>query len=93
MEIDPELVIPDGSKSLSQGAIVPLGEQPRGGWYSAILKGLARKYNFDFVTPFHRLPEEAREALLYGSEGNALSINLKSDRINENTACRSRGHS
>jgi len=82
MEIDPELVIPDGSKSLSQGAIVPLGEQPRGGWYSAILKGLARKYNFDFVTPFHRLPEEAREALLYGSEGNALSINLKSDRIN-----------
>ncbi len=42
MEIDPDLVVPDDTKSLSQGAIVPLGEQPRGGWYSSILKGLAR---------------------------------------------------
>lgn len=82
MEIDPELIIPDDTKSLSQGAIVPLGEQPRGGWYSAILKGLARKYNFDFVTAFRKLPEEAQNALLYGSEGRAFSINLKSDRIN-----------
>ncbi|HRD17803.1 MAG TPA: excinuclease ABC subunit A, partial [Candidatus Marinimicrobia bacterium] len=40
MEIDPALVVPDETKTLSQGAIVPLGEQPRGGWYSAILKGL-----------------------------------------------------
>ncbi|MFH1213140.1 MAG: excinuclease ABC subunit UvrA [Candidatus Neomarinimicrobiota bacterium] len=82
MEIDPDLVVPDDSKSLSQGAIRPLGEQPRGGWYSAILKGLARKYNFDFVTPFGKLSQDAKDALLYGSEGNALSINLKSDRIN-----------
>jgi len=82
MEIDPELIVPDDSKSLSQGAIIPLGEQPRGGWYSAILKGLARKYNFDFVTPFRKLPQEAKDALLYGSEGRAFSINLKSDRIN-----------
>ncbi|HPC35169.1 MAG TPA: excinuclease ABC subunit UvrA [Candidatus Marinimicrobia bacterium] len=82
MEIDPALIVPDESKTLSQGAIIPLGEQPRGGWYSAILKGLARKYNFDFVTPFKKLPQEAKNALLYGSEGTNLSINLKSDRIN-----------
>jgi len=82
MEIDPELIVPDDTKSLSQGAIVPLGEQPRGSWYSAILKGLARRYNFDFVTPFRKLSSEAKEALLYGSEGRAFSINLKSDRIN-----------
>ncbi len=81
MEIDPALVVPDETKTLSQGAIVPLGEQPRGGWYSAILKGLARKYNFDFVTPFKKLPQEAKNALLYGSDGTKLSINLKSDRI------------
>ncbi len=82
MEIDPELVVPDDSKSLSQGAIVPLGEQPRGSWYSAILKGLARHYKFDFVTPFRYLPPAAREALLYGTEGQALAISLKSEHIN-----------
>jgi len=82
MEIDPDLVVPDDSKSLSQGAIVPLGEQPRGGWYSSILKGLARKYNFDFITPYRKLPQEAKNALLYGSEGKAFSISLKSERIN-----------
>lgn len=82
MEIDPELVVPDDTKSLSQGAIVPLGEQPRGGWYSSILKGLARRYQFDFVTPFRQLPKEARDALLYGTEGETVAINLKSERMN-----------
>jgi len=81
MEIDIDLVIPDGRKTLSEGAIVPLGEQPRGGWYSSILKGMAKKYNFDFVTPFYRIPQEAKEALLYGTEGNSIAINFKSDRM------------
>lgn len=81
MEIDPDLIVPDSSKSLSEGAIVPLGEQPRGNWYSAILKGLARRYDFDFVTPFRKIPEEARDALLYGTSGSKVSINLKSERL------------
>ena len=37
MEINPELVVPDTKKSIIQGAIVPLGEQPRGSWYGSIL--------------------------------------------------------
>jgi excinuclease ABC subunit A len=82
MEIDPDLVVPDDTKSLSQGAIVPLGEQPRGGWYSSILKGLARRYRFDFVTPFRQLPKEAKEALLYGTEGQSVAISLRSERLN-----------
>jgi excinuclease ABC subunit A len=82
MEIDPDLVIPDRSKSLSEGAIIPLGEQPRGSWYSAILKGLAKCYNFDFVTPFRDLSADAQQALLYGTAGNLLSIDLRSERIN-----------
>ena len=81
IEIDPDLVVPDDSKSLSEGAIVPLGEQPRGNWYSAILKGLARRYDFDFVTPFKKLSEETRQALLYGTSGSVVSINYRSERL------------
>jgi excinuclease ABC subunit A len=77
MEIDPALVVPDETKTLSQGAIVPLGEQPRGGWYSAILKGLARKYNFDFVTPFKKLPQEAKKLCVYGSDGTQTFYIIK----------------
>lgn len=81
MEIDVDLIIPDDKKSLSEGAIIPLGEQPRGGWYSSILKGMAKIYNFDFVTPFRWMPEEAKEALLYGTEGTSIAINFKSERL------------
>ena len=81
MEIDVDLIIPDDKKSLSEGAIIPLGEQPRGGWYSSILKGMSKIYNFDFVTPFRWMPEEAKEALLYGTEGTSIAINFKSERL------------
>ena len=81
MEIDPDLLVPDKRKSLSEGAIVPLGEQPRGNWYSAILKGLAKKYRFDFVTPYYKLSEEARNVLLYGTSGSVVSVNYNSERM------------
>jgi len=81
MEIDPDLLVPDKRKSLSEGAIVPLGEQPRGNWYSAILKGLAKRYNFDFITPFNRLSEEARDVLLFGTSGSSVSVNYNSERM------------
>ena len=50
VSIDPELVVPDEKKSLVQGCIDPIGEQPRGNWYSAILKSLAFHYEFNFTT-------------------------------------------
>jgi excinuclease ABC subunit A len=67
MEIDPEYLVPDKKKSLIQGAIVPLGEQPRGSWYSAILKSLALHYDFKFTTPWYKLPERAKEVLMRGT--------------------------
>ncbi len=81
MEIDVDLLIPDDSKSLSEGAILPLGEQPRGSWYSAILKGMAKVYNFDFVTPFRNLSEDAKDALLYGTGSSSFAVNFRSDRM------------
>ena len=81
MEINPDLVVPDKRKSLIQGAIAPLGEQPRGSWYSAILKSLARHYNFDFTTPWYKLSREARSALLWGTEGERIIMQYQSKRF------------
>ncbi len=68
MEIDLDLVVPDRNKSLIQGAVLPIGEQPRGGWYSSMLKSLAQHYNFKFTTPWKRLPEEVQQVILYGTD-------------------------
>jgi Excinuclease ATPase subunit len=64
MEVDPNLVIPDKTKSLIQGAIAPLGEQPRGNWYGNILKGLSKHFNFNFTTPWIKMSPEIRQMLL-----------------------------
>ena len=80
MEIDPELVVPDKTKSLIQGAIFPLGEQPRGNWYGSILKSLSRYYNFKFTTPWYKLDREIREMLLIGTGSKKLKMEYSSER-------------
>ncbi|MFQ6618453.1 MAG: excinuclease ABC subunit UvrA, partial [Fidelibacterota bacterium] len=77
IEINPDLVVPDQTRSLSQGCIVPIGEQPRGNWYSIMLKGLAAHYGFDFVTPFYKLPPKVQEVLLYGSGNERILIKYR----------------
>ena len=67
VSIDPELIVPDINKSLIQGCISPIGEQPRGNWYSAILKSLAFHYDFNFTTPWKNFTEEVKKILLYGT--------------------------
>ena len=74
MDIDPEMVIPDMSKSIAQGAMEPIGGQPRGNWFSSILKSVAAEYDFDFVTPWRELSEEAQEILLYGSGDREINV-------------------
>ena len=81
MEIDPELLVPDKKKSLIQGAIVPLGEQPRGNWYSSILKSLAEHYEFKFTTPWYRLSEKARSIILYGTGNDKIKLFYKSKKF------------
>jgi len=80
MEIDPELVVPDKNKSLIQGAVAPLGEQPRGNWYGSILKSLAKHYNFSFTTPWYKIDPKVREVLLYGTGGAEFEMSYTSDR-------------
>jgi len=80
MEVDPNMVIPDKSKSLIQGAIVPLGEQPRGNWYGNILKSLSKHYNFNFTTPWIKLNTDVRHILLYGTGQRKINMEYSSDR-------------
>ncbi|MEE9571982.1 MAG: excinuclease ABC subunit UvrA, partial [Candidatus Neomarinimicrobiota bacterium] len=80
MEIDPELVIPDKNKSLIQGAIAPLGEQPRGNWYGSILKSLAKHYKLSFTLPWYKIDPTVREILLYGTGSTKFEMTYTSDR-------------
>jgi len=80
MEVDPNMVVPDKGKSLIQGAIAPLGEQPRGNWYGNILKSLSNHYNFNFTTPWIKLDSDVRQMLLYGTGDEKFKMEYNSSR-------------
>jgi len=67
MEIDPDLVVPDKSLSLNEGAIVPWGEL-KDGWYMTLTAGVVQKYGGALDKPFKELPKPLQKALLYGSD-------------------------
>ena len=66
-EIDQKIVIPDGSLSIQKGAIVPLGPV-RDSWNFAILKALAKKFDFSLSTPVEKIPKSILDMLLFGEE-------------------------
>ncbi len=66
MEIDPNLVIPDKTKSINQGAIHPWGAE-LSHWYRHMMRGVADHYNFKFSTPFKDLTAVIQKSILYGS--------------------------
>ncbi len=81
MEVDPNIIVPDKSKSLIQGAIEPLGEQPRNNWYGNIIKSLANNYKFSYTTPWIKLDPRVRQILLYGTK-DQFEMKYKSERWN-----------
>ena len=80
MEVDPNLIIPDKHKSIIQGAIVPLGQQPRGNWYGGMLKSLSSHFNFNFTTSWIKLDPDIRHILLYGTGKQKIKMKYSSDR-------------
>ncbi len=73
---DSDLIIPDPSLSLNQGAIVPW--RARGeSFLKPILEGLAKHYHFSLDTPFSRLKKSVQNILLYGSEEDKISFKIK----------------
>ncbi len=78
--IDVNLIVPDKRKTLLQGAIAPLGEQPRGNWYSAILKSLAKHYGFKFTQSWSSMSDEAKHAIIHGTGDKKIKMAYESDR-------------
>ncbi|MGH2622391.1 MAG: excinuclease ABC subunit UvrA, partial [Sphingobacterium sp.] len=66
-EIDKKIVIPDTSLSIQKGAIIPLGPV-RDSWNFAIIKALAKKFEFSLTTPVEKLPTSIVDMLLFGQE-------------------------
>lgn len=64
--VDPELVVPDGSLSLADGAIHPWSAGATNDYYLRLLEGLAEAMSFDLATPWDALPAKVRKAVLYG---------------------------
>ena len=83
MEFDEDLMIPDKSLSVKQGAFVVLGWQScsdKGSFTRAILDALAEEYHFDLDTPFEDYPKEIHDVLLYGTGGREVKVRYKSER-------------
>ena len=82
MEVDANMVVPDKNKSLIQGAIASLGDQPRGNWYGSVLKSLSQHYGFNFTTPWVKLSKDIRRMLLYGTGKEKFQMKYSSKRWN-----------
>ena len=83
MEFDPDLMIPDQSLSINDGAIVVLGWQScnDGKSYSnAILKALGEEYGFSLDTPFQDYPQDIKDLLLYGKNSRPVKVYYKGQR-------------
>ncbi|MDE5779374.1 MAG: excinuclease ABC subunit UvrA [Lachnospiraceae bacterium] len=83
MEFDLDLMIPDQNISIADGAIVVLGWQSctdKKSYTRAILDALAEEYNFDLTVPFNQMPEEARNIILYGTNGHEVKVHYKGQR-------------
>jgi excinuclease ABC subunit A len=83
MEFDVELMIPDESLSINEGAFAVTGWQSANNEKSfthAILVALMEFYHFDLDTPFQDYPEEIRNVLLYGTNGQAVKVHYKGQR-------------
>jgi excinuclease ABC subunit A len=83
MEFDVDLMIPDQSLSILDGAIVVTGWQSctdKGSFTRAILDALAKEYKFDLATPFGEYPKEIRDILLHGTGGHEVKVHYKGQR-------------
>ena len=83
MEFDIDLMIPDKSLSISQGAIVVMGWQSctdKGSFTRAILDALAKEYHFSLDTPFQNYPDDVKNVLIHGTNGHAVKVYYKGQR-------------
>jgi excinuclease ABC subunit A len=83
MEFDEDLMIPDKSLSIKEGAIAVTGWQSCGdksSFTNAVLQALCKEYNFDLDTPFEDYPEHVKDVLLQGTRGREVEVHYQGQR-------------
>ncbi|MBR6223076.1 MAG: excinuclease ABC subunit UvrA [Lachnospiraceae bacterium] len=83
MEFDPELVIPDPSLSIDEGAITVLGWQSvtdQKSYSRSVLNAVAKHYNINLFKPFEEYTEEEKNIILYGTGGVSVKVHYKGQR-------------
>ena len=83
MEFDADLIIPDKSLSINEGAITVMGWQSaskKGSFTRAILEALAEEYQFSLDTPFEEYPEEIQNILIHGTNGKNVNVHYFGQR-------------
>ena len=76
MEIDPELVVPDPSLSIGEGAIAPWASSASN-YYDQMTEAIAEEYGVDLDAPWEELPEEQRDVFLYGTGGEPIQVTYR----------------
>ncbi|MCL2760461.1 MAG: excinuclease ABC subunit UvrA [Desulfuromonadales bacterium] len=84
MYFDADLVVPNTELSIREGAIAPW-ERRLSGWYHLMLDALAKAYKFDIRTPFRKLPQNVKDAILYGSDGKKIEFWWEEDNGKRHT--------
>ncbi len=82
-EFDVDLMIPDKSRTLNEGAIAVLGWQSSGdkkSYSHAILEALSQEYGFSLDTPYEELSQEAKNIILYGTKGKRVTVYYEGTR-------------
>lgn len=83
MEFSEELIVPDPSLSLAEGALTVMGWQSSrdtSSYSRCILDALAKEYGFDINTPYGELPDEIRHMIMYGTDGRVVKVTYRGQR-------------
>lgn len=83
MEFSENLMVPDPSVSLADGAIVVMGWQSSknpGSYTRCTLEALAKAYHFDLDTPYEELPEKIRHVIMHGTDGRVVQVHYRGQR-------------
>src|SRR3954454_7204505 len=76
MEIEPELIVPDPSLSLNEGAILPWSTSASN-YYDQMTTAIAERYEIDMDTPWEELPEDAQDTFLFGTDADRVYISYR----------------
>src|ERR687894_1805454 len=76
MEIDPDLIVPDPSLSLSEGAILPWSTSASN-YYEQMTQAIAERWEVDMDVAWEELPDEVRDTFLYGTDGDRIYVSYR----------------